>query len=693
MSTGPRGPRLLHDVEAALPGLRASADEADRVFYARDLWPRHLFAVRAGHPAEHRPGLIVWPSSTDDVARLVRWAANSGTPVVPFGAGSGVCGGVLPREDVVVVDLKRMARVRTIDPEAPTVDVEAGQMGVPFERSLGRAGFTLGHFPSSILCSTVGGWVATRSAGQCSGAYGKIEDMVVALECVTGRGDVVTLRRRTSEQDLVPLVVGSEGTLAVVTSAKLRLHPAPAARGFGAWSLPSTEAGWEAMRALYQGGLRPAVARLYDPLDAAIAKRSRPAGRARRGRPSAPGIGDAVLRSLLRRPAPLNDLLHSAVAARALGGAMLLVVFDSSSEREARDAVDHARRLLDRPRTTWLGEDPSRAWLARRYAVSYRQAPLFARGAFVDTMEVAAPWSKLGALYDGVRRALGANVLVMAHFGHAYPDGCCVYFTFAGVGDPAIAGVAGWDAACEATYDRAWKAALLAAAESGGTIAHHHGVGRSKAPRLERELGSAVDVVRDVMRAFDPSRILNPGNLVPEEAPGAGARSEAASAAPPPANGSAVLAVDAESLLAHLDGRGRLRAAEEALNGHGLTLDVGEPPENLDVADWLAMGAPGARDRWLDPVDQLLAGYEATLLDGRRIALAPAPRRSVGPDLGALFVGARGRYGRIDRAFVRVHRKGYERPSAPAFVQERDPPPTDDERAIGDAIAAALRAR
>ncbi len=586
---------LLRDVEAALPGLRASADEADRLLYARDLWPRHFFALRGGRPTEHRPGVVVWPSSTEEVARVVRWAVDSGTPLVPFGAGSGVCGGVLPREDVVIVDLKRLANVRSLDAEAPSVEVEAGHMGVPLERSLGRAGFTLGHFPSSILCSTVGGWVATRSAGQCSGAYGKIEDMVVALECVTGRGDVVTLRRRTSEQDLVPLVVGSEGTLAIVTSAKLRLHPSPAARGFGAWSLPSTEAGWEAMRALFQAGLRPAVARLYDPLDAAIAKGSRPKDPSRRRQASTPGIGDAVVRSLLRSPGALNDLLHSAVAARAVGGAMLLVVFESSGEAVARDAIDRARRLLAGPRTTWHGEEPARAWLARRYAVSYRQAPLFARGAFVDTMEVAAPWSKLGALYEGVRRALGPSVLVMAHFGHAYPDGCCVYFTFAGVGDRAVADVAGWDAACEATYDRAWKAALFAAAESGGTIAHHHGVGRSKAPRLERELGSGVDVVRAMMRAFDPAGILNPGNLVPDGPPGSATRAEGGPGETRPTPASPVIAVDSQSLLACLDGQGDLLVAEAALNSHGLTLDVGDLRPGLTTADWLAAGSPWAR--------------------------------------------------------------------------------------------------
>ncbi|MGH7295049.1 MAG: FAD-binding oxidoreductase, partial [Polyangiaceae bacterium] len=505
------------ELERELPGLQASSDEADRVAYSRDLWPRRHMAVRSGHPAEHRPGSIVWPASTEQVAGVVRWARERGVPLVPFGAGSGVCGGVDPREDVVVVDLKRLAGVRALDAGAPFVDVGAGHMGVPLEESLGRAGFTLGHFPSSILCSTVGGWVAARSAGQCSGAYGKIEDMVVSLEHVTGTGEVVVLRRRTSAPDLVPLVVGSEGTMGIVTSARLRLHRAPASRSFGGWSFPTTRDGWEAMRALFQEGLRPAVARLYDPFDAMLAKQG--GVRGRRGpstarKPGARAFGGAALRAVLRRPELLNELLHTRVAARALGGAMLVVVFEGTDD-DVRDGVSRARAVCESMGGVWEGEGPARRWLAHRYSVSYRQAPVFANGAFVDTMEVAARWSRLGALYEGVRRALGEHVFVMAHFSHAYPDGCCIYFSFVGTADPGLVRSLGWDAACEATYDRAWRAALAAAVDAGGTLAHHHGVGRSKAPRLPAELGAGVDVVRSLLRAFDPGGILNPGNLVP----------------------------------------------------------------------------------------------------------------------------------------------------------------------------------
>jgi alkyldihydroxyacetonephosphate synthase len=592
---------------------------------------------------------------------------------------------------VVVLDLKRMGRIRAVERDAPLVDVEAGHMGVPLEDALGAAGFTLGHFPSSILCSTVGGWVAARSAGQCSGAYGKIEDMVASLECVTGEGEVVELRRRTSATDLVPLVVGSEGTMAVVTSAKLRLHPAPTSRAFGAWSFPTTEHGWEAMRALFQSGLRPAVARLYDPFDAMLAKQGgvKPVGAPAKGegRSRSRGLGGAALRTILRRPGALNELLHTRAAARALGGAMLVVVFEGTDE-SAQRGVDASRALCESMGGVWEGEAPARRWLAHRYSVSYRQAPVFAQGAFVDTMEVAARWSKLGDLYDGVRRALGERVFVMAHFSHAYPDGCCIYFSFVGSADPGLVRERGWDAACEATYDATWRAALAAAVEAGGTLSHHHGVGRSKAPRLPFELGTGTDVVRSLMRAFDPAGILNPGNLVPSTST---STSTATATSTSTTTSTPLLTLDRASLLACIEGGTDLATAERLLADVGLTLGVTQPSSSaLSFAEWLARGAPGVRDRWLDPVDQLLAGLDATLPDGRALSIRPAPRRAVGPDLTALFVGGKGRFGRIDRAWMRVHEREAERPSAPAFHLDRDPPLSNGERALLDAIARSL---
>jgi alkyldihydroxyacetonephosphate synthase len=509
---------LASDLAKALPGLRTTDDVAERVAYARDLWPRHHLSVRGGEFPRAMPGCVVWPESTDEVARLVTFCAAEGIPVVPFGAGSGVCAAILPEKRTVVLDLKRMARIRAFDAARPTVTVEAGFMGVPFEDEMNRRGVTLGHFPSSILCSTVGGWIAARGAGQCSGKYGKIEDMVVDLEVVTGEGKVRTLHHRASQTglpSLVPFMIGSEGTLGVITSSTLRLHALPTARSYAGYTFPSTEAGWEAMRIAFQAGLRPAVARLYDPFDAMLARMGsvKKHGEVKKSAKNR-ALGEALLRNALFGPKLLNELVDGP-AGPLLGGALVVVIFEGQGEAPSVEA-EECRRLFERAGGTHLGEGPARKWMLHRYSVSYRQAPVFGGGMFSDTMEVAAPWSKLGALYDGVRHALGDHVFVMAHMSHAYPDGCCIYFSFAGSAGEGDT----WDHASEAVYDSAWTAALAAATRAGGTIAHHHGVGRSKAKGLGPELGDpGLHALSALKRAFDPRGIMNPGNLSPTPTP------------------------------------------------------------------------------------------------------------------------------------------------------------------------------
>ncbi|AUX38335.1 MULTISPECIES: FAD-binding oxidoreductase [Sorangium] len=675
-------------ISRALPGIPASASPVDQIAYARDLWPRHHLAVTEGRIAEHRPGMILWPASTEEVARVVRFCADEGLPLVPYGAGSGVCGGVLPDDRTVVLDLKRLSRRRSLDRQAPSVEIEAGALGIRFEEELNAEGFTLGHFPSSILCSTVGGWVAARSAGQCSGLYGKIEDMVASLECVVGRGEVVRFDRRARGPDLTPLLIGSEGVLGVVTAATLRLHPAPPARAFAAFSFPTLEAGWNAMREMFQAGLRPAVSRLYDPFDSFMARLGAvrrqhghagagdeptegPAAPARGAR--GPGAGAAVLRGLLRAPGLLNQAVD-AVGSRVLRGATLILIFEGTARASAEDLA-RAAAIAGRAGAKPLGEEPARHWLAHRYSVSYRQAPVFMAGAFSDTMEVAAPWSRLDALYRAVRGALGRHVFVMAHLSHAYPDGCSIYFTFAGSA-PTVA-------AAEAKYDAAWRAALDAAIDAGGTLSHHHGVGRSKAPRLGAELGLGADVVHALRGVFDPAGIMNPGNLLPRDA----ARAARRPLPPPPASP----VIDLDSLLVHAAGEARLGEVERALEQRGLTLavDFGAASRELTLDAWLAAGAPGAPDPWSDPVDHLVAGFTARLASGAELAVRPAPRRAVGPDLFALFLGVGGRVGAVTSVHLRAH--GASRPRALPTSLPRQPPLGEAEAAWLDAVVSAAR--
>jgi alkyldihydroxyacetonephosphate synthase len=501
---------LRRDLAALLSG-RASDDDADRAAYARDLWPRQQIATRSGVAAPSPPAVVVWPESTEEVARVVSFAAARGIEVVPFGAGSGVCAAVMPSRGSVVLDMKRMRRILAVDADRLEADVEAGILGQHLEDGLLARGFTLGHYPSSIYCSTLGGWIAARSAGQCSGRYGKIEDMVLDLTCVDGRGRVLSGARRGDEPALLPLVTGSEGILAVVTRARLRICPAPASRRFAAFSFASLPPALDAVRRLFQAGLRPAVARLYDPFDSMIARqgghREKRSGHRRGPRPSRPGLGTRLLARALRFPGAMNRLLHH-LPDEATGGAMLILVWEDDpviGDAEAGAASELCRGGGGRD----LGEGPARRWLEHRHKVSYRQSPMFAAGAFVDTMEVASTWSRLLPMYHAVRAALEPHVFVMAHFSHPYPDGASIYFT--------MAGHARDDAASASLYDRAWAGALAAVVDAGGTLSHHHGVGRSKAPAMRREQGSAVDVVRALKAELDPEGILNPGSLLPEE--------------------------------------------------------------------------------------------------------------------------------------------------------------------------------
>jgi alkyldihydroxyacetonephosphate synthase len=648
--------RVLAD---SVPGLRTSASEIDRISYARDLWPRHHIGVRDGELPSTRPAAIVWPESTEEVARIVAKCAAEGIPIAPFGAGSGVCGGTLPDARTVVLDLKRMSKVRKLSTEPRVIDVEAGAMGIRLEEDLVAQGHTLGHFPSSILCSTVGGWVAARSAGQCSGYYGKIEDMVVSLECVIGKGEIVKLYRRVSGPDLTPLIIGSEGILGVVTAAELRLHAAPTERSFGAFSFPTVEAGWEAMRTLFQAGVRPAVARLYDAFDSFMAKRgavkkgSRKTGAAKTG----PDLKSFALRTVLRAPTLMNGFID-AVGEKAFGGAMLVVVFEGDVERGRADLA-RVENIAERHGAKAMGEGPARHWFSHRYAVSYRQAPVFMAGAFSDTMEVAAPWSRLGELYHSVRRAMSRHVFVMAHLSHAYPDGCSIYFTFAGS--------AKGRAEAEKLYDATWNDAMDAVVAAGGTLSHHHGVGRSKAPKIAR--------------VIDPARIFNPGNLLPK-----GAVQRPRRELPHPAPDSPIF--DDASLLLNASGESRLGLLEDLAQARGMSLRFPASARDQSLAAYLARGAHGAPDPWEDPVDHLLAGFSAKLKSGDTLTIPPGPRRAVGPDLYALFHGAGDRVGTVASAHLRLHRNGLSAQPLSTSL-ERDPSPSTGERELVERVHAA----
>ncbi len=521
-------------------GVKESIDPVDLRMVAHDLWPRRLIERRDEQPVT-LPQRVFWPDNDDQVAAVVRAARVARRPLVPFGAGSGVCGGISPTSTSWILDLKRLSRVVSVDAAQRTCVVEAGVIGERLEEALNARGLTLGHFPSSLYCSTVGGWVATRGAGQLSSRYGKVEDMVLAVEGVDGRGKKI--RAAVDEPQTGPgalqLLIGSEGALAVITRVTFRVHPLASHRWLRAYAFDDLGGALAAMRAVMQGGEAPSVLRLYDPNDAALAG-SLPQREGDPDRIVAGGIAHADLEdsgpkpetdeeptlfdtlaervdelALFVRPRAARKIVGEILGRPTLANAVLdrihakprLIIGLEGRADEIAARVPALKARLQAMGARDLGDEPGTRWLMHRHRVSYRMSRAFAAGTWVDTFEVATGWEGVVPLYRDVREALRDVAVVMCHMSHAYHDGCSLYFTFAGFGAQGSG-----PRSALSRYDLAWERALTVARRHGAALSHHHGIGRSKARAL-RPAAGANALLHALKRELDPDDILNPGVL------------------------------------------------------------------------------------------------------------------------------------------------------------------------------------
>ena len=433
---------------------------------SRDWWPLALhWSLRGEVP--QLADLVARPTSSADVVAVVQ-ACNIGrVPLTAAGGRSGVCGASVPVFGGVVLDMTTLHGIESVDAVSGIVEVRPGTFGPDLERVLNADhGLSVRHFPQSFELATVGGWVAARGAGQFSTRYGKIEEMVVGLEVVLANGAVIRTGgapAAASGPDLTQMIVGSEGTLGVITNVWLKAHPLPAAEQRAAYVFETFEQGVEACRLTMRAGATPAVLRLYDGPESA------------RGRG---GDGDScTLLVLDEGDARLVDATMSIVAdACAAAGAVAGDV----------DLVE--------------------AWMQHRNDTSALQG-LTRKGFVVDTMEIAAPWSKLGGIFDAVRAAMLAVPHARAatcHLSHSYSDGACLYFTFAAT--PPADDV-------ESTYVAMWDVGTREVLANGGNLSHHHGVGLNRNRFVAEALGEAHTVLQQLKDTLDPNGILNPGKL------------------------------------------------------------------------------------------------------------------------------------------------------------------------------------
>jgi alkyldihydroxyacetonephosphate synthase len=450
-----------------------SASPVDRLATCRDYWPMgSLWFLEGKAPA--LPDLVVWPADTAQVAAVLALAGEHGVPVTPYGEGSGALGGAIPLRGGIVLDLKRMNQVRELDGENLMVTVECGLNGALYEEHLNRRGFTGGHIPQSIRCSTVGGWLACRAAGQFSSRYGKIEDMVVALEAVLPDGTVFSGRRvpRTATGPrLDHLFIGSEGALGVITAATLRIWPCPEERSLLSFAFAGLEEGLEAARLIIRAGARPAVVRLYDYAETG----------------------------------------HHFPEVKEAGGRCMLILLIEGDRRLAAAETQMAREAALAHGGVDTGCGPVEHWLERRFNISLA-SKLFRQGAVVDTIEVSSTWTGAAPLYRAMQEAMLAvegTALASGHYSHVYPEGAALYMTLCGFPPGEKADY----------YKRIWSAAMETCLSLGGAISHHHGIGLHRGLWMEQEHGGAgLEALRRVKQALDPGAIMNPGKLGLEEA-------------------------------------------------------------------------------------------------------------------------------------------------------------------------------
>ncbi|MYQ44785.1 FAD-binding protein [Streptomyces sp. SID4985] len=478
----PAGPATLNALADAVGGPEhVRTDAESRIRHTRGKSTPDLLRIRAGDLVDV-PHAVVLPGSHEQVLAVLRACAAHRLAVVPYGGGTSVVGGLAPqRREFIALDLRRMDGLLDLDPVSRTAVLQPGLRGPEAEALLAARGFTLGHFPQSYEWATVGGFAAARSSGQASAGYGRFDEMVLGLTLATPEGTIETGRapRSAAGPDLRQLILGSEGAFGVITSVTVRVRPLPEQRMYEAWRFASFAEGTAALRRLAQDGPRPTVLRLSDETETLIG---------------------------LAQP----DSIGSATAQGCLA-----VAGYEGTEEDVASRRERAAAVLRDSGGTFAGAEPGERWAHGRYSAPYLRDALLDAGAFAETLETAAFWSRIPELYSAVRTALtdtltgaGTPPLVMCHVSHVYENGASLYFTVVSAQgeDP----VAHWTPAKHAANE-----AILAA---GGTISHHHGVGTDHRDWYVREAGPlAVDALRAVKHRLDPDGLLNPGVLLPAD--------------------------------------------------------------------------------------------------------------------------------------------------------------------------------
>ena len=477
------------------PHAHLTADPRDRLLHARGQSLPDWVALRSGCIGAFPDG-VAYPTCDEEVRAWFAYARRCGARVIPYGGGTSVAGHINPRAEdapVLTVDLSRLDQLIDLDETSRLATFGAGVNGPELERQLAAHGYTLGHFPQSWELSTLGGWIATRSSGQQSYHYGRIESLFAGGHVETPEGvlELPPLPASAAGPDLRQMILGSEGRFGIVTRGIVRVRKIPDVDRFYGIFFHDWEAGTAAVREMVQSGIAVSMLRLSDPQETEATLRLS-------GKDRLIGVASRGL---------------NAIGYRA--DRSLLILGVTGDRAAARFAYQEARAVARRHGGLLTGQTIGKTWRKGRFLTPYLRNTLWEAGYAIDTLETALPWSKTlaaaGAIKNAIREAFGAcneRVLVFAHLSHVYLDGASIYVTclWPRSGDPHQT-LAHW---------KAMKSAASNAIVSyGGTISHQHGVGLDHAPYLKVEKGATgVRMIESIRQSLDPGRILNPGKLI-----------------------------------------------------------------------------------------------------------------------------------------------------------------------------------
>ena len=497
---------FLATIQAGLGDGQVVDDKKSRLVHAAGKSFRDLWLMRHGQ-VQFAPDCVVYPDTEEDVALVVRAAHEHGVVLVPFGGGSNIAGCLVPSDRggrmVVSLDMCRMHRVLEVDRYSLTARIQPGVYGQHLEDQLAEHGVTLGHFPDSFLHSTLGGWVATRSAGMQSDIYGKIEDMVISLRMVTPSGTIITrtVPKSSNGIDIKHLCIGSEGILGVITEVVVQVHHKPEKEDWYGWLFPDFKSGLDAIHECHRGDCMPTVTRLNDPKKTALSFAFK--------HPKT-GIKDKIAKAFKWYIGNVKKIDFDQCC--------LMVVKYEGTPKAFNRIKNQVTAIYKKHRGVCLGAEPGRSFAKVKFDFPHLRDYVMDRSIMADVSETATTWDNLRTLHESgladveqAIKATGVDAWVGCHLSHSYRTGASLYFTF---------GCLQREGREIEQYLYVKKAAEDAFMKNGGTLSHHHAVGTEHLPWVEEDLSpTGLKAVKALKAGLDPNDIMNPGKIIPSEKP------------------------------------------------------------------------------------------------------------------------------------------------------------------------------